>query len=51
MKYAIGYRNTKGDLVCELFPDWPSMFKRLERLETVSKTVFEVVQGENGPIS
>jgi hypothetical protein len=51
MKYSIGYRNAKGDLVCELFPDWPSAFKRLEGLEHLSKTVFEIVQGEDEPIS
>lgn len=47
MKYALGYRNDKDDLICELFVDWPSMFKRLESMDSIHKTVYEIVKGED----
>lgn len=41
VKYVIGYVED-SKRVCEIFPDWPSAFKRFAEMDTLSKTVYTV---------
>lgn len=50
MRYALAYKNEQDKAVCEVFPDWPSLFKRFDSMDSMHKTVYEIVEGPNEPI-
>jgi hypothetical protein len=49
MGYALAYKNDADKAVCEIFENWHTMFKRFEQLDSMHKTVYEIVQGPNEP--
>lgn len=47
MQYAMGWRNKEGELICVLYPDWPSVINDYRKLDELSKAVYKIVQGTN----